>query len=162
VGLDAPVADYLPEFGLDRRITVRMLLQHTSGLFDTPARCCRRDGRAGILGGQEFVGQRFTLPAGGAGAVRVVQACAVRAGNDWSYANINYVLAGLLIEKVTGRPYGDELQRRILRPLGWGHRGAGTSPGIPGRTPWYYRTRTPGSGRCRHQPPEPLLGVQRR
>ena len=34
IGLDAPVADYLPEFGLDRRITVRMLLQHTSGVFN--------------------------------------------------------------------------------------------------------------------------------
>jgi D-alanyl-D-alanine carboxypeptidase len=34
IELDNPAADYLPEFGLDRRITVRMLLQHTSGLFN--------------------------------------------------------------------------------------------------------------------------------
>lgn len=34
IGLDTPVGDYLAEFGLDRRITVRMLLQHTSGLFN--------------------------------------------------------------------------------------------------------------------------------
>ncbi len=34
IGLDGPADDYLPEFGLDRRITVRMLLQHTSGLFN--------------------------------------------------------------------------------------------------------------------------------
>ncbi|MEV0386288.1 serine hydrolase domain-containing protein [Nonomuraea sp. NPDC050643] len=34
IGLDDPVAGHLPEFGLDRRITVRMLLQHTSGLFN--------------------------------------------------------------------------------------------------------------------------------
>ncbi|TQE17490.1 class A beta-lactamase-related serine hydrolase [Streptomyces ipomoeae] len=34
VGLDAPAADHLPRFGPDRRITVRMPLQHTSGLFD--------------------------------------------------------------------------------------------------------------------------------
>jgi D-alanyl-D-alanine carboxypeptidase len=34
IGLDTPAADYLPQFGLDRRITVRMLLQHTSGLFN--------------------------------------------------------------------------------------------------------------------------------
>ena len=34
VGLDAPADDYLPEFELDRRITVRMLLQHTSGVFN--------------------------------------------------------------------------------------------------------------------------------
>ncbi|MFF2502944.1 serine hydrolase domain-containing protein [Streptomyces sp. NPDC058067] len=34
IGLDAPADDYLPEFGLDRRITVRMMLQHTSGIFN--------------------------------------------------------------------------------------------------------------------------------
>ncbi|MEU1935576.1 serine hydrolase domain-containing protein [Streptomyces coeruleorubidus] len=34
IGLDAPVDEYLPEPGLDRRITVRMLLQHTSGVFN--------------------------------------------------------------------------------------------------------------------------------
>lgn len=34
IGLDTPVAGYLPEFGLDERITVRMLLQHTSGVFN--------------------------------------------------------------------------------------------------------------------------------
>ncbi|TYP76847.1 D-alanyl-D-alanine carboxypeptidase [Paenibacillus methanolicus] len=34
IGVDDPVVDYLPAFGLDRRITVRMLLQHTSGVFN--------------------------------------------------------------------------------------------------------------------------------
>ncbi|MGY1899878.1 serine hydrolase domain-containing protein [Nocardia gipuzkoensis] len=34
IGLDTPAAEYLPEFGLDERITVRMLLQHTSGVFN--------------------------------------------------------------------------------------------------------------------------------
>src|SRR5690349_630677 len=34
VGLDAPAADHLPGLGLDARITPRMLLQHTSGLFN--------------------------------------------------------------------------------------------------------------------------------
>ncbi|WP_234293468.1 serine hydrolase domain-containing protein, partial [Nocardia jinanensis] len=32
--LDTPAVEYLPEFGIDERITVRMLLQHTSGLFN--------------------------------------------------------------------------------------------------------------------------------
>ncbi|SEG89304.1 Beta-lactamase [Nonomuraea solani] len=34
IKLDGPVADCLPEFKLDRRITARMLLQHTSGLYN--------------------------------------------------------------------------------------------------------------------------------
>jgi D-alanyl-D-alanine carboxypeptidase len=39
-------------------------------------------------------------------------------GTDWSYANTNYVLARLLIEKVTGRSYAAQLQRLIVGPLG--------------------------------------------
>ncbi|WP_376771293.1 serine hydrolase domain-containing protein [Rhizomonospora bruguierae] len=34
IGLDTPATDYLPEPGLDERITVRMLLRHTSGVFN--------------------------------------------------------------------------------------------------------------------------------
>ena len=47
IGLDTPAGDYLPQFVLDRRITVRMLLQHTNGCSTTPASTTRRDGRAG-------------------------------------------------------------------------------------------------------------------
>ncbi|WP_407941338.1 serine hydrolase [Nonomuraea cypriaca] len=39
-------------------------------------------------------------------------------GTDWSYSNTNYVLARMLIEKVTGRSFAEELQRLILGPLG--------------------------------------------
>src|SRR4051812_2581638 len=34
IGLDPPAVDYLPQFELDPRITIRMLLQHTSGVFN--------------------------------------------------------------------------------------------------------------------------------
>jgi D-alanyl-D-alanine carboxypeptidase len=40
------------------------------------------------------------------------------AGHGWAYSNTNYMLAGLIIERVTGHRLGDELRRRILRPLG--------------------------------------------
>ncbi len=39
-------------------------------------------------------------------------------GAAWSYSNTNYILLGLLIEKVTGHPYGSEITQRILDPLG--------------------------------------------
>jgi D-alanyl-D-alanine carboxypeptidase len=38
-------------------------------------------------------------------------------GTDWSYSNTNYVLAGLIVEKVTGRSLESEVSRRVLRPL---------------------------------------------
>jgi D-alanyl-D-alanine carboxypeptidase len=54
-------------------------------------------------------------------------------GDRYSYSNTNYIVLGLLIERVTGRPYATEIRERILRPLGMGHtRVPGASPEVPG------------------------------
>ncbi|MBB5834914.1 serine hydrolase domain-containing protein [Kribbella italica] len=37
---------------------------------------------------------------------------------EWAYSNTNYVALGLLIEAVTGRPYGDVVRERVLEPVG--------------------------------------------
>ena len=149
VGLDASVSGYLPEYGLDRRITVRMLLQHTSGLFDYTG-AVLPDGTfvPGIpLAGQEFVDNRFhTYQPEELVRFGLSKPALFEPGTDWGYTNINYVLAGLLIEKVTGRPYGDELGRRILRPLKLRDTVVpGTRSGIPGpHAHGYYRYQDAG------------------
>jgi D-alanyl-D-alanine carboxypeptidase len=38
-------------------------------------------------------------------------------GTSWGYSNTNYLIAGMLVERVTGSPFGDELERRITGPL---------------------------------------------
>nr|SBO91447.1 D-alanyl-D-alanine carboxypeptidase [Nonomuraea gerenzanensis] len=121
IGLDEPVAGHLPEFGLDERITVRMLLQHTSGLYNYTGEL----GPDGVFvpgvaaSGKEWVDNRFRSyePAE---LVRFALAKPARfePGAGWSYSNTNYTLAQLLVEQLTGRPLGEELQRRILKPLG--------------------------------------------
>ncbi|WP_409493646.1 serine hydrolase domain-containing protein [Amycolatopsis sp. cmx-11-12] len=139
VGLDAPVAGYLPEFGLDRRITVRMLLQHTSGIADYTASI--------PLGGQEFLDNRFhTYRPEELVRFGLALPPLFAPGTDWGYTNINYVLAGLLIKKVTGSSYGDEIQRRILKPLKLRDTVVpGTWPGIPGpHAHGYYRYEQAG------------------
>ncbi|MFK0257059.1 serine hydrolase domain-containing protein [Streptomyces sp. NPDC090445] len=121
VGLDAPAADHLPGFGLDRRITVRMLLQHTSGLFSFTGEYYP-DGTIvpGIpWQGGEWVEKRFhTYRPEELVRLSLSKPVRFEPGADWSYSNTNYVLAALLIERITGRPYGEEMERRILRPLG--------------------------------------------
>jgi D-alanyl-D-alanine carboxypeptidase len=42
---------------------------------------------------------------------------AFRPGSEWQYSNTNYIALGLVIEKITGHPYGQELKQRILEPL---------------------------------------------
>ncbi|MEV4115801.1 serine hydrolase domain-containing protein, partial [Nonomuraea sp. NPDC049695] len=59
IGLDDPADDYLPEFGLDRRITVRMLLQHTSGVFNFTGDYYPEYVPGIVWAGQEWVDNRF-------------------------------------------------------------------------------------------------------
>ncbi|MFI6475143.1 serine hydrolase domain-containing protein [Streptomyces sp. NPDC050516] len=161
IGLDAPVDDYLPEFGLDRRITVRMLLQHTSGIFNHTGELYE-DGTI-VLGvpwqGKEWVDNRFRtyLPEE---LVRLSLSKPARfaPGTGWSYANTNYVLARLVIEKVTGRSFAEELRRLILGPLGMtGTVAPGTSSQIPEpHNHSYYRYEDAGQEKTvditRHNP----------
>ncbi|GAA0918302.1 serine hydrolase domain-containing protein [Nonomuraea longicatena] len=121
VKLDAPVAGYLPDLGLDRRITVRMLLQHTSGLFNYTGEYYD-DGTfaPGIpAAGDAWLKNRFRSYKPEE-LVRLALSKPTRfePGTGQNYSNTNYTLALLLIEKVTGRPYAEQLQQRILRPLG--------------------------------------------
>ncbi|MFJ9841649.1 serine hydrolase domain-containing protein [Kitasatospora sp. NPDC101155] len=149
IGLDTPADDYLPQFGLDRRITVRMLLQHTSGLFNYTGQTYP-DGTfaPGIpWSGKEWVDNQFhTYRPEELVRFALSKPAPFAPGTDWNYANTNYVLAGLLIEKVTGRSYADEVQRRILQPLKLRHTVVpGTSPEIPGpHAHSYYRYQDAG------------------
>ncbi|WP_312926272.1 serine hydrolase domain-containing protein [Thermocatellispora tengchongensis] len=136
IGLDDPVAGYLPQFELDRRITVRMLLQHTSGLYNYTGEP-GPDGTfvQGIPSmGKDWVDNRFTTYQPEE-LVRFALSKPARfePGTGFSYSNTNYTLAALLTETVTGRSYAEEMRRRILRPLGLsGTVVASTSPELPG------------------------------
>ncbi|MFD5513872.1 serine hydrolase domain-containing protein [Streptomyces sp. NPDC127051] len=120
IALDAPVADHLPELGLDRRITVRMLLQHTSGLFNYTGEYYE-DGTfvPGIPAtGKEWVDNRLrTYRPQELVALALSKPARFEPGTGFGYSNTNYTLAALLIEQVAGRSYADEMRRRILEPL---------------------------------------------
>ncbi|MFF0271417.1 serine hydrolase domain-containing protein [Kribbella sp. NPDC004536] len=121
LALDGSVADRLPRFELDPRITVRMLLNHTSGLFNytgeyypdgtvvagLPATGKEwADNRLRGYTPDELVGFALSKPA------------RFEPGAEWSYSNTNYSVAALLIEAVTGRTFAEELDSRIVKPLG--------------------------------------------
>ncbi len=117
VHLDDPVAAYLPPGvlpgDLGRRITVRMLLNHASGLPDYDTVLYRANSdiekyRLADFEPGDLVRLALTQPVG-------------EPGGAWSYANTNYVLAGMIVERISGRSVQDEVQRRIIRPLRLGH-----------------------------------------
>ncbi|GAA1073004.1 serine hydrolase domain-containing protein [Kitasatospora arboriphila] len=144
IGLDDPVADHLPELGLDGRITVRMLLRHTSGLASYTGDL-DPDGTfvPGIpAAGKPWVDDRFHSYRPEE-LVRFALAKPARfePGADQSYSNTNYTLAVLLIEKAAGRSYAEQMRLRILQPLGLRDTAVpGDSPELPApHAHGYYR-----------------------
>jgi D-alanyl-D-alanine carboxypeptidase len=150
VGLDASVSGYLPEFGLDPRITVRMLLQHTSGLANYTGQSYP-DGTfvPGIpVTGQAWVDNRFhTYRPDELVRLALAMPAPFEPGTGQDYANTNFTLALLLIEKVApSHSYEEEMTRRILRPLKLrGTVVAGTRTQLPGpHAHGYYRYQDAG------------------
>ncbi|MGW2474859.1 serine hydrolase domain-containing protein [Streptomyces sp. NPDC001665] len=123
IGLDDSAAGHLPPLGLDPRITVRMLLQHTSGVFNFTGEYYEDGsfvpGIAATQAGREWVDGRFRTYAPEE-LVRLALSKPARfePGADWSYSNTNYVLVRLLIENVTGNSLPEEMDRLVLGPLG--------------------------------------------
>jgi CubicO group peptidase (beta-lactamase class C family) len=118
VDLEASVRDYVPELALaDARvddITVRDLLQQTSGLDD-------------LAGGPLLASATDGTPLAAIAELEDAQ-LASTPGETWRYANANYVLAGLVVERASGLSYGDYVQREIFTPLGMTHSSATTDP----------------------------------
>ncbi|MDN5725112.1 MAG: beta-lactamase family protein [Propionibacteriales bacterium] len=124
VDLDASVETYLP--GVVRGgagITVRQVLQHTSGIPDYmkdegwSTNRWRGSDRYANFSPDELLRQAFTRPPD------------FPPGHRFRYSNTNYVVAGMLIESVTGRDYGTEIEKRVLQPL------ALTGTMLPGSDP---------------------------
>ncbi|MGN9841149.1 serine hydrolase domain-containing protein [Nonomuraea sp. H19] len=134
VELDAPVGRYLP--GLipgerGRQITVRMLLNHTSHIADYigPAFPSLLEGSTTSLDDNRF--RTFTpeeLAKLGLGAAPTGEPGAV----PGRYSNTNYVLAGLLLEKVTGEDAERYITRNVIRKAGLRHTSFPRTPHIPG------------------------------
>lgn len=105
--LDDPLGRYLPQTArIAAGVTVRQLLSHTSGVADLyeplHASLVAQPGREWTPGAVlSRIGPAWFKP-----------------GAAWGYSNTNYVLLGLLIERITGRPAAEELTSRLFAPLG--------------------------------------------
>jgi D-alanyl-D-alanine carboxypeptidase len=110
-----------------RRISVRQLLGQTSGLPEYLAGIPYLFDQAG------FEENRFkTLTPEQAVALAMKYPPDFAPGARWKYSNTNYVLAGMIIARVSGHSWQQEVQSRIIRPLGLHDTFTpGTSPAIP-------------------------------
>ncbi|WP_327107474.1 serine hydrolase domain-containing protein [Nonomuraea glycinis] len=121
LALDDTVDRWLPGLikgrGNDgRKITVRDLLQHTSGIVDDYPY------PTAIASSRQYRRHRhdtFTPQQVISRAMRHKPAFAP--GKGWLYANTGYATLGLIIEKATARPWHEEVKRRVIEPLGLKH-----------------------------------------
>jgi D-alanyl-D-alanine carboxypeptidase len=125
--LEDTVEQHLPGLVPDGgRITLRMLLGHTSGLFDVV-----RDQAffTGVLTDplREYTPRELI-------AIATAHDTVFEPGDGWGYSNTNYLLLGLVVERVTHRPVADAVRKRIIEPLGLRDtRQPGRDPELRGR-----------------------------
>ncbi|MED0951761.1 serine hydrolase domain-containing protein [Bacillus mobilis] len=111
LNLDDSIEKWLPGVirgnGYDgKQITIRQVLNHTSGIADyiQSTDFDIMDTKKSYTA-EEFVKMGISLPPDFA------------PGKGWSYSNTGYVLLGILIEKLTGNSYAEEIEERIIEPL---------------------------------------------
>ncbi|GGU88949.1 serine hydrolase domain-containing protein [Kitasatospora aureofaciens] len=121
-------------------ITVRQLLDHTSGVANYTQDPAFEPNDPDWLTDRRF--QPYSLQDLVDIANRYPPA--FPPGQDWAYSNTNFVLIGMIIEKLTGHSWQEEVTRRIIRPLHLtGTTMPGNSPFVPGpHAHGYLRTAT--------------------
>lgn len=106
LSLDDTVSKYLPDLTDAKQVTIRELLSHLSGYRDyflqeyIPAQMQRPTSVDAIL--KTWAERPLDFPP----------------GQEWQYSGTNYVIAGRIVEKVTGKRYEKFLADEVLRPIG--------------------------------------------
>jgi CubicO group peptidase (beta-lactamase class C family) len=106
LSLDDPVGKFIPGLTRGNEVTIRQILSHTSGYQD--------------YWPEDYVMTPMLQPTT---AEQILDTWAKKPldfdpGAQWQYSNTNYVIAGRIVEIVSGQPLFDFLTQRIFRPLG--------------------------------------------
>jgi len=139
VALDQPIGELLPDLRTSwRAVPVRRLLSHTSGLPDVSL--------------SANTGELLARTRDSALMLASAKPLDFATGAQWAYNQTNYVLLGMVIERVTGTPFMTWILEHIAKPLGLASPIFGDSRAvIPGRTTQYTRWALAAQG-----PPRPL------
>jgi D-alanyl-D-alanine carboxypeptidase len=135
LNVDSTLATYWPDYPnaeVARRVTIRQLLQHRSGvggnIFAAPAGGRRHDVRHNRDYLQLFVNEPLQFEP----------------GNRQQYSNAGYVVLGMLVERLSGEDYYDYVRRHVYEPAGMTRTAAWTVDSLPPNTALGYTTRGEG------------------
>jgi D-alanyl-D-alanine carboxypeptidase len=140
LSLDDHVEKWFPDLGEASRVTVRQLLNHTSGIRDfwpqdfVPPEMLRPTSEAAIIG--EWARRPLDFES----------------GTQWQYSNTGYVVAAAIVERVSGQKLMDFLQQHIFEPLRMEHVTEDDTHPLPAGDAVPYTRQ--GLGPARHAPKE--------
>lgn len=123
VTLDTKLSKYFPDLPNARRISLRNLAQMTSGYADyvyqpeTPRGIDRNPFRQWTP--EELI------------HIGVSKPMQFAPGTNWGYSHTNYVILGLVLQKIAGEPLADAIRKNVLDPMGLRQTSASTLPVIP-------------------------------
>ncbi len=106
LSLDDPVGKYIPGLTRGNEVTIRQILSHTSGYQDYWPEDYVMTPMLHAESSQQILDTWAKKPLD------------FEPGTQWQYSNTNFVIAGRIVETVTGAPLMDFLTQRIFRPLG--------------------------------------------
>jgi D-alanyl-D-alanine carboxypeptidase len=140
LSIDDPVGKYIPGLTRGDEVTIRQILSHTSGYQDYYAEDYTMTPMLEPTTAQHIIDTWGKKPLD------------FEPGTQWQYSNTNFVIAGAIVEKVSGEPLFQFLTERIFRPLGmksvWNSDQTKLAP--PDATPYYRHALGP----LRPAPPE--------
>ncbi|NOW94793.1 serine hydrolase [Mucilaginibacter sp. SG564] len=106
LSFDTPLSTYFPQLPNARKITIREMLQHRSGLHNFTSDSLY----ATYMTSSKSEAEMTAIFAG--------QKSDFEPDTKAAYSNTNFVLLGYIIEKLTGKPYAEELKKRVTSKIG--------------------------------------------
>jgi D-alanyl-D-alanine carboxypeptidase len=123
LGLDDPIAQFIPEVPLGQRMTLRQLARMQSGLFNYS--------NSPEFQKALFADPRRTFTPRELLNYALVQPNQFPPGEGFEYSNTNTILLGLVVQKVSGQPLHSYIEDHILAPLGMSHTSFPTTNAFP-------------------------------
>lgn len=123
LSLDDPLEKYIPGVPYGNEITVRNLLNMTSGIYS-------------FSEDETFLAEFTADPLMELTPEEEVEIALAHPpnfapGEDWEYSDTNYEILGIIVEEVTGNAIEDEMRKRIIEPLGLENTFFPTTPDMP-------------------------------
>jgi len=116
LSLDDPLSKWLPDYpNIDKAITIRQLLNHTSGIFDW----VRHPQSPYARPFHTIVFDEVSSPE--EVVTRLVSEPYFPPGGGYHYSSTNYTLLGMIVREATGSTVAEEIRERFLKPLQLNH-----------------------------------------